>query len=398
MHRLANIIRLTLLALLLVTPWLFGGVWARVQWILMLVGAMLLAADLVTRFDEDDRPNLIPAAWLPVLAGVVLGLFQLVPWPPALAQVLAPSTVQWRAEFAAAEPAERSAAETPAARGTGRVTRSVYAVATREYLALLTLALAIFVLASVHMVDRQTVRWFFAAVGGCGAALSFFGLVQRLSWNGKFYWVFEPLEGSVQSFGPFVNRNNAGGFLNLCLAAGLGLLVWVHQGASTGGRGSSSSRGSRRRYGHERRSSRGSRREGSGRRRDDRPPRASHRDDWTGAADASSPPAPGSNPPRSPGPNPKRHGRPAEIRPIRSRATHRQTTCPSRPDPRRCGRIGGKGIAAGRRVPIGGAATVRIPPTRPPRIPPHMPARTWADRHEIPTAACATRCRIISRT
>jgi O-antigen ligase/tetratricopeptide (TPR) repeat protein len=231
MRLFANIIRVTLLAVLLITPWWFGGVWARVQWVLMLVLAGLLAADLVGRFGEDDRPNLVPTAWLPVLAGLLLGLFQLVPWPTAMANVAAPTTVRWRADLATDPRPDGTAAPASAAAedgGRGAVRRSVYPPATREYLALLTLALAVFILASIHLVDRQTVIWCLTSIAICGAALSFFGLVQRLSWNGKFYWVFEPLEGSFQSFGPFVNRNNAGGFLNLCLAAGLGLLVWVH--------------------------------------------------------------------------------------------------------------------------------------------------------------------------
>ncbi len=270
MHRLAHIIRLTLLALLLLTPWFFGGVWARVQWVLMLVAAILLAVDLVTRFGDDDRPNLVPAAWLPVLAGILLGLFQLVPWSPSLAQIFAPGAVQWRAELTGIPVVNSDgiADATNLASGGDRVRRTMYAVATREYLALLTLALAIFVLASIHMVDRQTVLWFFGAVTVCGAALAFFGLVQRLSWNGKFYWVFAPLEGGVQSFGPFVNRNNAGGFLNLCLAAGLGLLVSVHWGPAMW-LPSRSSRGSRRRRDEHRRRESAARRHGRGRRVED---------------------------------------------------------------------------------------------------------------------------------
>ena len=253
MHLLTNAIRFSLLTLLVVTPWFFGGVWARVQWVLMLCVAMLLAIDLVARFGDEDRPNLIPTAWLPVLAGVALGLFQLIPWPSPLAKVMAPATAEMRAEFAGTPIAADAATEIPRAASarTQPLRRTVYAVATREYLALLILALAVLVLASSHLVDRQSVIAFFSAVGVRGAALSFFGLVQRLSWNGKFYWVVEPLAGDFQSFGPFVNRNNAGGFLNLCVAAGLGLLVWVFWPSDR--RSSSGKRSGHRRSGRDRR-------------------------------------------------------------------------------------------------------------------------------------------------
>ena len=242
MKTLPHIIRLSLLLLVVATPWLFGGVWARVQWVLMLALAVLLAVDVIARFGDEDRPNLLPTAWLPLLAGILLGVFQLVPLSPGIANWLSPASLNWRTEFLAPgsgtsnpvnsdQPAERADSSDIAAKSPLAITsapRTLYAVATREYLALLCLGTAVFVLASLYLADKQSILWFSTAVAICGAALSFFGLIQRLSWNGKFYWVFEPLYGGFQSFGPFVNRNNAGGFLNLCLAAGMGLLIWTH--------------------------------------------------------------------------------------------------------------------------------------------------------------------------
>lgn len=321
MHHLPKLIRVVLLALLVITPWFFGGVWARVQWVVMLIAAILLAIDLVTRFSDDDRPHLVPAAWLPPLFGILLGLFHLIPWPASWAETMAPATVAWRAELIENEPhagaaltdqegeidqgevdqgAEGKVAEgddgdqdqreagaesdflatgdSPAGAAASTqavappdnaVRRSIYAVVTREHLALLVLAAGVFVLASSHLMDKQSSLWFFAALGICGAVMSFFGLVQRLSWNGKFYWIFEPLAGGFQSFGPFVNRNNAGGFLNLCLAAGIGLLIWVHWNSTGAWAGVFESHPSGRQRDHRSRdrsrSSRGSRRSGSSR-------------------------------------------------------------------------------------------------------------------------------------
>ena len=225
----AQTIRLVLIGLLVIAPWFFGAVWAQVQWILMLVVGLLMSLELVTRFGQDDRPNLIPASWLPLLAGLVLGLIQLVNWPGGLAETMAPRTLQLRAELTSSNgESDVPVSQMGNAIGVTQRTRSVYPLATREYLALLALAMSVFVLASIHLVNKQSVVWTLVAVAICGTALSFFGLIQRLSWNGKFYWVIEPLSGGFQSFGPFVNRNNAGGFLNLCLAASVGLLVWLH--------------------------------------------------------------------------------------------------------------------------------------------------------------------------
>jgi O-antigen ligase/tetratricopeptide (TPR) repeat protein len=58
-----------------------------------------------------------------------------------------------------------------------------------------------------------------------GAAFAIFGLVQKLTWNEMLYWSV-PLRFGGQPFGAFVNRNHAADYLNLCLAAGAGLL-WL---------------------------------------------------------------------------------------------------------------------------------------------------------------------------
>lgn len=59
-----------------------------------------------------------------------------------------------------------------------------------------------------------------------GLALGVFGIFQKLTWNGMIYWSI-PLRFGGQPFGPFVNRNTAGGYLNLCLAAAVGGYVAV---------------------------------------------------------------------------------------------------------------------------------------------------------------------------
>ena len=232
MNVLANLIRTSLLLVLFVTPWFFGGVWASVQWVLLLILAILLSLELVGRFGDEKRPGLIPTAWMPLIIGIALGIFQLIPWTPSLANRFAAESQQWQQEFTEPVPSSttlqlttKRATDTTLKRVT---TRSLYTVATREYLALLCLATAVLILSSLHLVDRQSILWLCTSSAVCGAAISFFGLIQRLSWNGKFYWLFEPMYGGWESFGPFVNRNNAGGFLNMCLAAGLGILIWTH--------------------------------------------------------------------------------------------------------------------------------------------------------------------------
>ena len=57
------------------------------------------------------------------------------------------------------------------------------------------------------------------------AELMIVGNDQKVSWNEKLYWTYELTQGG-QPFASYVNRNSAAGYLNLCLAGAVGLLVW----------------------------------------------------------------------------------------------------------------------------------------------------------------------------
>ena len=76
--------------------------------------------------------------------------------------------------------------------------------------------------------------WLCALFAVNGAALAFFGFVQQLTWTGLLYWKI-PLLAGGSPYGPFVCRNNAGGFLNLCLAGAAGMMIWLAgRGGSSG--------------------------------------------------------------------------------------------------------------------------------------------------------------------
>lgn len=56
-------------------------------------------------------------------------------------------------------------------------------------------------------------------------AVSIFGIAQHFTWNGKLYW-FRTLSHGGQPFGPFVDRDDFAGFVELILPLGLSLLVF----------------------------------------------------------------------------------------------------------------------------------------------------------------------------
>ena len=230
-ERAESVLAIALLVIVLGSAWFFGAVNAQVQSIiafclagLLLLNVLLQARyQLVTRF--ADCPRLV---WV-LLAGLLIGMFQLVPLSTELVRSLAPGATAWRADQATrpGNDAGGSGRSMPADVGTSIFpfpqTRTIYAPNTRKSLAQLSMAVGACLLA-MQLFSRLRIKWLMLGLAGTGVLLAIFGMVQKLQWDGRIYWTYPVANASP--FGPFVNRNNAGGFLNLCVAGCVGWLVW----------------------------------------------------------------------------------------------------------------------------------------------------------------------------
>ena len=58
-----------------------------------------------------------------------------------------------------------------------------------------------------------------------GLALAVFGLIQRFTWNGKYYWVLEPSAQPPAPFGPFVNHNHFAGYVEMIAPIPVALIL-----------------------------------------------------------------------------------------------------------------------------------------------------------------------------
>lgn len=58
-----------------------------------------------------------------------------------------------------------------------------------------------------------------------GLALAVFGLIQRFTWNGKYYWVIEPSAPPSAPFGPFVNHNHFAGYVEMIAPIPMALIL-----------------------------------------------------------------------------------------------------------------------------------------------------------------------------
>jgi O-antigen ligase/tetratricopeptide (TPR) repeat protein len=192
---------------------------------------------------------------------LIWGGLQLIPISPSLQRVLSPQAAAWRLELGAFEQSETVASransgppesglkdfesepstinETDFAErpepfhvGSSGVSSeisawdplSVFPVASQRACALLLLATVTLLLASLAFYQPRAQRMLHGAIlaSGCGVAL--FGIVHKLTSNGLIYWQYT-YNPNATPFGPFVHRNNAAGYLNLALAAGVYLAV-----------------------------------------------------------------------------------------------------------------------------------------------------------------------------
>ena len=100
----------------------------------------------------------------------------------------------------------------------GEAVSTNYPAATRSRLCELLLGISTCFVASVVFRNQKLLPWFFGLVALNGVLITFFGLAQSVSNTDKLFWVYELIHGG-QPYGPFVNGNNAGGYLLLCFAA-----------------------------------------------------------------------------------------------------------------------------------------------------------------------------------
>ena len=241
---------LILMVVAAATPWFFGSVQARFQvWIALAI----LAALVLGWFDllvSKSKQAPLPTAAAVLVLGFVLGLLQLTSLPSSIHTRLAPRSAQlWQQLVPDVVPTEETdavlarlvhdsgqgpaVAQVSDALEESRTIRdaqprldkvSLYPLSTRRDLGQLVLAVSAFVLGVLLFRKPAIIRAFLWLIAANGTALAFFGLVQQLTWNGMLFWRV-PLTLGGTPFASFVNRNNAAGYLLLCLAAAVGLLV-----------------------------------------------------------------------------------------------------------------------------------------------------------------------------
>lgn len=99
---------------------------------------------------------------------------------------------------------------------------SVYPYLTREQLVLLLAYLLLFFIIIDHYRTRKKIYHLLLVIIIAGLLIASFGIVQKLTWNGKIYWLRDAGEGA-KPFGPFVNPDHFAGYMELIVPLAFGL-------------------------------------------------------------------------------------------------------------------------------------------------------------------------------
>ncbi len=204
----------------IVAAWPFGGTASSVQFGLHIASALAIVWALVSLCRTSDRPGPLPWAVLPLIGGLLLGAGQMVQLPMETSAAVSPTAAAWRSELTPAETSPSGSDRDPATSSL-----SLYPAATRNRLSLLVLGTICFTVAAL-MQSRTSPALLMYALAMSGGVLGFFGLAQKLAWDGRLFWTFDVPPGAGP-FASFINKNNAAGYLLVCLAAAIGCAIWA---------------------------------------------------------------------------------------------------------------------------------------------------------------------------
>jgi len=207
-----KLIEICVLFLFIFTPLAYGTVepWAEaIAGLVILLMAVIWLLGMVLR-QWEVRVEL-PPGWLPATLFLLLVVVQAVALPDALAGWLAPLS------------AGLASAGVPA-QAPGAVLPSLDPHTTwREGLKLLALAAFFLVVSNTYRTRAQSRRALWTMIG-MGAAIAVFGIVERMTWTGRFYWI-GPEAPHASAFGPFVNRTHFAALIVIVVPMALAMLL-----------------------------------------------------------------------------------------------------------------------------------------------------------------------------
>lgn len=150
--------------------------------------------------------------YAPIILFLCLVIFQLIPLPLNLMRIISTKTAYLYENFISHTALRMF------------FPLSIYPNATiSELLKVLTYT-GIFFLIINKIETKKQINFIINTIIFFGAFISIFGIVQKYTHSGRVYW-FDPAGSATAAFGPFVNRNNFVGYINMIIPLALGYFL-----------------------------------------------------------------------------------------------------------------------------------------------------------------------------
>ncbi len=228
---IARFVRWTGVALLgvtvLIAPWCLGSIHASVQQWLFLGVTLSLICALVTLLVDGQTRWKFPLLLVPILLLLLLVGLQLRPHDHATLLKRSPKVAELRELLLPASDSSEYAFTKEMVpdvqSSTDPAPTSIYPAATRHQLSLFVLVVSAFYATTVLFRDRLAIILFGMAAAVNGSALALLGIFMRLNPQRPVFFV---LNNNGGTFSTFLNRNNAAGYLGMCLGLAAVFLLW----------------------------------------------------------------------------------------------------------------------------------------------------------------------------
>ena len=144
-----------------------------------------------------ERPRGLTVLFILFAAMIALALFQMVPLPESVLKLISPASLTTYATFGNAP----AGAYHPI---------SINPDATRRELFRVLAYAAIFFVIISHYRTKEQVHSLVKTILYMGCFLVLFALIQKMTWNGRIFWIYPVGEGVPVSliWGPYINHNH----------------------------------------------------------------------------------------------------------------------------------------------------------------------------------------------
>ncbi|MDP3029163.1 MAG: O-antigen ligase family protein [Deltaproteobacteria bacterium] len=182
----------------------------------------LSVRDAITRFvtprpEGPRQSQTLTCLFILFAALILLILFQMLPLPDFLLQIISPAALETYRKFG-----------DYAAGAFHPVSINPYAT-RQELFKLLSYAAVFFVIAD-HYRTRAQVNALVKTILYMGCFLVVFAVIQKMTWNGRVFWIYpvdEALSTGMRIWGPYINYNHFAGYMGMAIPLGMGLLLYT---------------------------------------------------------------------------------------------------------------------------------------------------------------------------